>query len=139
MLDRTTGKQVKDQTAEHAAERSARASSGTSWAGRQIMLRPWRISQVLAMAAAALVVATPSKAYYHYVHFLAGAPNTPVPEAFDLSALPYKTITFFVSNTGPTSFGANDSDGIGAEPGEAGHRGVEFGAEFRLARGFRRT
>ena len=71
-----------------------------------------RAAQTLAVAAAALALAIPSPAYYHYVHYLtASAPFVPVPEAFDLSALPDKTVTFFVSDTGLRAFGPNDSFG----------------------------
>jgi uncharacterized protein (TIGR03437 family) len=44
------------------------------------------------------------------VHYLKGS-YLPVPEAFDLNALPNKTITFFVSNAGLTAYGPNDSFG----------------------------
>jgi len=70
-----------------------------------------RTLQVLAVVAA-LALAIPSHAYYHYVHYLTGsAPFIPVPEAFDLSALPDKTVTFFVSDAGLAAFGPNDSFG----------------------------
>ena len=70
------------------------------------------ISHILVIAAAALLLVTPSEAYYHYVHFLTGkAPYVPVPEAFDLSALPNKTVTFFVSDAGLSTYGPNDSFG----------------------------
>jgi uncharacterized protein (TIGR03437 family) len=69
-----------------------------------------RVGHVLAIAAAALLLAMPSQAYYHYVHYLKGS-YLPVPEAFDLNALPNKTITFFVSNAGLTAYGPNDSFG----------------------------
>src|SRR5580704_14980139 len=69
-----------------------------------------RISRTLAAAAAVILLAAPSTAYYHYVHYLTGsAPYIPVPEAFDLTALPNKTVTFFVSDTGLSSYGPNDS------------------------------
>ena len=49
-------------------------------------------------------------AYYHYVHYTsATAPYLPVPEKFDLSALPNKTVTMFVSDAGPKKFPAKDS------------------------------
>jgi uncharacterized protein (TIGR03437 family) len=66
-----------------------------------------------AMAAAlALTAVAPSQAYYHYIHFLTGkAPFVPIPEAFDLSKLQNKTLTFFVSDAGPSTYGANDSYG----------------------------
>jgi uncharacterized protein (TIGR03437 family) len=70
-----------------------------------------RISSLLSIAAA-MLLATPSGAYYHYVHYLTGkAPYVPVPEAFDLAALPNKTITFFVSDTGAGTYAPNDSFG----------------------------
>jgi uncharacterized protein (TIGR03437 family) len=59
-----------------------------------------------------MALAVPSHAYYHYVHYLTGsAPFIPVPEAFDLNALPDKTVTFFVSDTGLATYGPNDSFG----------------------------
>jgi len=73
------------------------------------MRKPVRVSHVLAIASAALLLATPLQAYYHYVHFLSGAPYVPVPEAFDLNALSNKTIAFLVSSSGPTTYGPNDS------------------------------
>ena len=76
------------------------------------MRYPGRTAQALAVAAAAMALAVPSHAYYHYVHYLTGsAPFIPVPEAFDLNALPDKTVTFFVSDTGLATYGPNDSFG----------------------------
>jgi uncharacterized protein (TIGR03437 family) len=63
----------------------------------------------LILAALALVAASmPAEAYYHYVHYLNGNFGTPVYEKFDLTALPNKTITFLVQDTGPQNYGAND-------------------------------
>ncbi|HJT86444.1 MAG TPA: IPT/TIG domain-containing protein [Bryobacteraceae bacterium] len=60
-------------------------------------------------AAAALLAAAPAQAYYEYVHYLTqSAPFTPVFEKFDLSALPNKTVTFLVTDSGPANYGAND-------------------------------
>jgi uncharacterized protein (TIGR03437 family) len=72
-----------------------------------------RISHVLAFAAAALLLGMPAQAYYHYVHFglVPNSPYQPVPEAYDLTALPNQTVTFFVSSLGPGSYGPNDSYG----------------------------
>jgi uncharacterized protein (TIGR03437 family) len=62
------------------------------------------LSGLLAAAAA------PSAAYYHYVHYLnSSSPYQAVYEKFDLTALPDKTVTFFVSTSGPTSYTSNDS------------------------------
>jgi uncharacterized protein (TIGR03437 family) len=53
---------------------------------------------------------TPCAAYYHYVQYLnPSSPATPVVEKFDLRALSQKTVTFFVSNSGPTTYATNDS------------------------------
>jgi uncharacterized protein (TIGR03437 family) len=70
------------------------------------------ISRLLAVVAAVFLLAVPSQAYYHYVHFLTvGAPYTPVPEAFDLTKLQNGTIAFFASSDGPSTYGLNDSWG----------------------------
>jgi len=69
------------------------------------------ILRVLTVAAAVSLLVVPSQAYYHYVHFLSGAPFAPVPEAFDLTRLQNSTITFFASADGPTNYGLNDSWG----------------------------
>ncbi len=50
----------------------------------------------------------PASAYYHFVHYLAGGNAV---EKFDLSALPNKTITFFVTDSGPSAYSATDSFG----------------------------
>jgi uncharacterized protein (TIGR03437 family) len=58
---------------------------------------------------AALASAIPAEAYYQYVHYLTrGAPYTPVYEKFDLTALPNKTVTFLVTDSGPAVFAPND-------------------------------
>ena len=62
--------------------------------------------------AAALAVGIPAQAYYHYIHYLTlNAPYTPVQQAYDLNALSNKTVTFMVVDTGPASYGANDTFG----------------------------
>jgi uncharacterized protein (TIGR03437 family) len=65
----------------------------------------------LALLAGILIAGiTPSAAYYHFVHYLnSSAPYSPIPEKFDLRALPDKTVTFFVSDAGPTQYTATDS------------------------------
>ncbi len=76
------------------------------------MRRPSRsLSRCLA-AAAVLAVGIPAEAYYHYIHYLThNAPYTPVSQAYDLTALPNKTITFMVIDSGPAVYGTNDSFG----------------------------
>jgi uncharacterized protein (TIGR03437 family) len=58
------------------------------------------------VAIAAALLAVPASAYYHFVYYLSSG-NAPA--KFDLTALPNKTVWFFVSESGPTAFGANDS------------------------------
>jgi len=66
-----------------------------------------RTGTVLAVWAACL---SPLSAYYHYVQYLTrGAPYTLAQDKFDLTALPNKTVTFFVSDSGPSSYPQNDS------------------------------
>ena len=48
----------------------------------------------------------PAFAYYHFVHYLNGVN---APEKFDLAALPNKTVTFFVSENGPSAYSATDT------------------------------
>ncbi|MBZ5595522.1 MAG: matrixin family metalloprotease [Acidobacteriia bacterium] len=49
-------------------------------------------------------------AYYHYIHYTSTtAPYLPVPEKFDLSVLPNKTVTILVSDAGPKKYSANDN------------------------------
>jgi len=48
--------------------------------------------------------------YYFWTHYRStNAPFNPVPEKYDLTALPNKTVTFYVTDTGPAIYGANDS------------------------------
>ena len=70
-----------------------------------------RMGRVAAIAAVAVLMGTPAEAYYHYVHYFRNAPYTPVEEKLDLTTLPNKTITFFVSDSGPAVFAPNDSLG----------------------------
>lgn len=69
--------------------------------------------RLLAFAAAAVLLATPSQAYYHYVHFLGSrsGPFTPIFEKFDLNALSNNTVTVYVSDQGPQIYGPNDTFG----------------------------
>ncbi|MGD0500555.1 MAG: matrixin family metalloprotease [Bryobacteraceae bacterium] len=70
---------------------------------------PSRAFRILAVVAVVAGLVTPAEAYYHYVHFLTGAPPyVPVYEKFDLGALPNKTVSVFVSGAAPHTAG-NDS------------------------------
>jgi uncharacterized protein (TIGR03437 family) len=63
-----------------------------------------RIAMTLAGLATAV---TPISAYYHYVHY--NAAGQAIFEKFDLSTLPNQTVTYFVTNSGPTIYPQNDS------------------------------
>ncbi len=68
--------------------------------------------RITTVAAAVLALAAPLEAYYHYVHYSSrNAPFVPIYEKFDLTKLPNKTVTFFVSDQGPSVYAANDSFG----------------------------
>src|ERR1051326_7440194 len=58
-------------------------------------------------AAIAALLATPLGAYYHFIRY--DAASRPVQSKFDLNALPNKTLTFYVSDNGPTQLLPNDS------------------------------
>ncbi len=62
--------------------------------------------RIFAVAAGLFAAALPGAAYYHFVHYL-NAGNAV--EKFDLNALPGQTVTFFVSESDPTVYSANDS------------------------------
>jgi uncharacterized protein (TIGR03437 family) len=70
-----------------------------------------RIRRGLVLLCGAFALALPSQAYYHYIHFNGRNYGAPLYEKFDISALPYKTVTFSVSDQGPASFAPNDSFG----------------------------
>jgi uncharacterized protein (TIGR03437 family) len=65
-----------------------------------------RSSLLAAVAIGAALSSIPASAYYHFVYYL-GSGNAPA--KFDLTALPNNTVWFFVSEAGPTSYGANDN------------------------------
>jgi uncharacterized protein (TIGR03437 family) len=60
------------------------------------------------LALVALVAGLPASApgYYHFIQYLNGLS---VPEKFDLTALPSQTVTFYVSEDGPTIYSQNDT------------------------------
>ena len=55
-------------------------------------------------------IASNSSAYYYYVHFpTRSSPFIPIVEKFDLNALPNKTLSFFISDAGPSATYSGDS------------------------------
>ena len=68
------------------------------------MRRAARLTAMLGGAAAFAL------AYYPFVHYPSRfGPFVPVPEKFDLAALPNKTVSVFVAEAGPTKLAAGDS------------------------------
>ncbi len=62
------------------------------------------------LALALLAVCGTAPAYYHFLHYRSlTAPFGPMPEKFDLSALPSKTVLFYVAETGPEKLAEGDS------------------------------
>ena len=53
-----------------------------------------------------LAATVPSQGYYYFVHYLNGVN---APEKFDFSALPAHTVTFFVSEDGPSTYSQTDT------------------------------
>ncbi|HYA18025.1 MAG TPA: IPT/TIG domain-containing protein [Bryobacteraceae bacterium] len=60
----------------------------------------------LLLTAALLAFSAPASAYYY---FFASAPGGALLQKFDLTVLPSKTVTFLVSESGPTRYSANDT------------------------------
>jgi len=69
------------------------------------MKRMWTRSSAYILTALALTT-IPASAYYHFVTYLSSGA---VREKFDLTALPNKTVTVFVSENGPQTYAPNDS------------------------------
>ena len=65
-----------------------------------------KLRYTAAVIAALAVGALPAPAYYHFIHYING---TSVPEKFDLTALPNKTVSIFVTENGPVQYSATDT------------------------------
>jgi hypothetical protein len=65
-----------------------------------------------ALAAMAILLGVPAQAYYHYVYYQSRtAPFNPIYAQFNLAALSNNTVSFYVSDSGPSIFYPNDSFG----------------------------
>lgn len=68
------------------------------------------LRRIAVLIAAALAFSTTAPAYYYYTHFTSRyGPTIPVPERFDLSSLPNRTIPFFVSDQGASQYAPGES------------------------------
>jgi hypothetical protein len=69
-----------------------------------------RVGRLVLIVGGVLLSASSAGAYYHFIHYLnRTAPFQPVPEKFDISALPNRTVTFLVSEAGPAQLASGDS------------------------------
>jgi hypothetical protein len=60
----------------------------------------------------ALLLGIPAQAYYHYIYYQSRtAPFNPIYAQFNLAALPNNTVSFYVSDSGPSVYYPNDSFG----------------------------
>lgn len=76
------------------------------------MFRSRLFPRLFAFAALAALLGVPAHAYYHYIYYQSrSAPFTPIRAQFNLAALPNNTVTFFVSDSGPSTYYPNDSFG----------------------------
>lgn len=58
------------------------------------------------------MLGVPAQAYYHYIYYNQSRFGfTPIRAQFNLAALPNNTVTFFVSDSGPSAYYPNDSFG----------------------------
>jgi hypothetical protein len=65
-----------------------------------------------ALAAMAVLLGVPAQAYYHYVYYQSRfAPFNPIRAQFNLAALPNNTVSFYVTDSGPSIYYPNDSFG----------------------------
>jgi len=59
-----------------------------------------------------VLLGVPAQAYYHYIYYQSRfAPFNPIRAQFNLAALPNNTVTFYVSDSGPSIYYPNDSFG----------------------------
>src|SRR5690348_7368200 len=69
-----------------------------------------RGKSLLAGTAMAAFLSSPAAAYYHFTHYLrTTTPVQAIQEKFDLNSLPNKTLTFYISDNGPSQLQPSDS------------------------------
>ncbi len=65
------------------------------------------MKRVRLLLLAAAYAATPLWPYTHFLHY--GSQGQVIPERFDLTQLPLNTVSFYVSDAGPTTYAGTDS------------------------------
>jgi uncharacterized protein (TIGR03437 family) len=66
--------------------------------------------KLMVAALAAILLSGTAFAHYHFLHYKSrNAPFAPVPEKFDLTALPNQTLFYFISDQGPEQMAPGDS------------------------------
>jgi hypothetical protein len=66
--------------------------------------------KLIVAAVAATLLSGTAFAHYHFLHYKSrNAPFAPVPEKFDLKALPNQTLFYFISDQGPEQMAPGDS------------------------------
>ncbi len=66
--------------------------------------------RVAALVAGMILLSSAADAYYFFVHYTnRTGPFNPIVERFDLNALPEKTVTFLISDQGPTKYADGDN------------------------------
>jgi hypothetical protein len=74
------------------------------------MMRVATVRTLARLMAAALAFQSANFAYYHFTRYAANrSPFNAIPAKFDLTALPDKTVSYFVNEAGPANFAATDS------------------------------
>lgn len=66
--------------------------------------------KLMVAAVTAILLSGTAFAHYHFLHYKSrNAPFAPVPEKFDLKALPNQTVYYFISDQGPEQMAPGDS------------------------------
>ncbi|MBM3757046.1 MAG: matrixin family metalloprotease [Acidobacteria bacterium] len=74
------------------------------------MMKLAAIRTLARITAAAVLFQSANFAYYHFTRYAANrSPFNAIPAKFDLSALPDKTVSYFVNEAGPANLAATDS------------------------------
>jgi hypothetical protein len=66
--------------------------------------------RLVRLSVAAVLLSGAAHGYYFFIHYAGrSVPYNPIPEKFDISVLPSKTIQYFISDVGPAQLASGDS------------------------------